>query len=105
MKSEVSFSDYIKASKKRILSLQGKYFESDRIKGDIKYWTDATVNEKLDKSLHGQYLNEIEGNVNSNKTWQWFQTGSVKKERDVLIFVSNKPHKRKKIEKVETITN
>lgn len=40
------------------------------------------------KPLHGQYIRDIEGKVDSVKTWDWLSAGELKKETEGLIMAA-----------------
>ena len=41
------------------------------------------------KTLHGQYLKDIEGKVDCDMTWNWLTNGELKKETEGFIMAAH----------------
>ena len=63
-----------------MLRAQRKIFDKKKIKKRCDIWQS--------KALHGQYLRDIEGKVNIEKTWSLLRNGDLKKETEGFLLAA-----------------
>ena len=54
------------------------------------------------KSLHGQYLRNINRKYDNNLAWAWLKLGTIKKETKNLNFAAQEPALQSKVLKVKS---
>lgn len=78
-----STEDALKAvSGENLLKVEGtkKDYQKEEIKNRRERWQS--------KVLHGQYLKDIEGKVDTEKTWSWLRNGDLKKETEGFLLAA-----------------
>jgi hypothetical protein len=63
-----------------------------KVEGTKKDYKAEEINNRRDrwqsKVLHGQYLKDIEGKVDTEKTWSWLKNGDMKKETEGFLLAA-----------------
>jgi hypothetical protein len=86
-----ALNDYIKNStqsalkevaKEDLLQVQGskKEYRAEELRNRQERWQS--------KALHGQYLKDIEGKVDSDNIWNWLTNGELKKETEGFLLAA-----------------